>query len=388
MARQHTVENKRVDRLSTRRDRNVNAWTRIFEDERLTHQLMAAQQPVAVLSQMDTATRGEAVRGLNRHAGNQAVQRMLAGDDVGGQAAAIQRAPTDEEDEKTFFGNLAGTLDVAKNVLGMGDDNVMDSLKGLGPAFDILGETAGRAGKGQGLWESLGGGLTKGLTTGLLNTKLPEDIAKAVPSDLMPALGKPGDVLGMVEKNAKASSGLGLAGSALKLMGGIAGEKGPTSDFTLQDAGEYADVGSKVINPKELATQGIQEGMMGWYNLAQAGADYATTGSTKSLLDLGESNLRGDTGPITQGYSMIAEVIGGAATGDWGGLDRIGSLASKGELGALPKLGSWLGDKTYDLVESMPEIGEKVKDLGGKALGVPSKIGGKLGDWAWELLND
>jgi hypothetical protein len=91
--------------------------------------------------------------------------------------------------------------------------------------------------------------------------------------------------------------------------------------------------------------------MQGLYNTAQSTADWISTGSTGKFLQQGEDQLKGKTGPITQGYSMIANLVGSAATGDYSEMDRIGSMSAKGELGALPKLGSKLGDATYDISE-------------------------------------
>ncbi len=87
-------------------------------------------------------------------------------------------------------------------------------------------------------------------------------------------------------------------------------------------------------------------------NTSQGVAEWALGGGTGALLQQGEDQLKGKSGTITQGYQMIANLVGGAATGTLGEeATRIGSMADKGQLGALPLLGSKLGDVAYDVSE-------------------------------------
>jgi hypothetical protein len=302
-----------------------------------------------LLGRADPATQLQAASQLQQTSGNRVAQRMLDRDRVSDREHSqpvIDRQISEEE--QGFLGNLGGVMDVAKNALSLGEDSVIGDLPGLGIGMDALGEVLGRGSRGEGGAEAVGGGLTKGLTSYMLNESE--------------------DAFSGVEANKGVSGGLGLLGSGLKAIGGIRGEQ-PSSEFGFTDYGEYADILGKMVNPKELATQGVQEGMMNWYNLAQGGADYFATGQTDALEQMGEEQLKGSVGPITQGYSMLANLAGSAAIGDYSEMYRISDMADKGELGSLPKLGSWLGDEWYDIINRPGGFGASM---------------GEIGDFMWE----
>lgn len=214
---------------------------------------------------------------------------------------------------------------------------------GFGVGLESLSEVMKRGGKGQGTGEVVGGGLVKALMSGLLKGSGPKVALESI-----------GDKKGLLRTlksiGAKKdlSSTLGIGGGALKMLGGMLGEtKGPK--IGVGDAGEYAGTLANLVNPENMAKQGIQEGTMDLYNTLQSGGDWLATGNTAKFKEQGESQLKGDSGSITRGWSMIANVIGSVVTGDSSEMDRIGKMADKGELGALPKLGSKLGDKLADL---------------------------------------
>jgi hypothetical protein len=318
----------------------------------------AELNPTAVastLSVIDAATRAQAAGQLQQQQGNAFIQRVLHADQAPTQTTPVSVVARATE-EQGFLEQLGSTLDLAKNVLAQGKDSIIGSVPGMELAFGAIGEMLGRGGRGESTTEAVGGGLTKALAEGL---------------SVKPLEG--------FTRGSRLSGGLGLAGSAMKFLGGILGEKKPSPEIGLTDVGEYADIASNVVNPKALVQQGITEGMMGWYNLAQAGSDLLAAGSTDKFLKLGEEQLKGATGPITQGYSMIANVIGSAVTGDWSEINSIGEVASKGALGGLPKLGSKLGDAVFELVH-----GETGKKLGSAMSGVGAAVGGvtsKAWDW-------
>ena len=327
---------KREEEIKTRRDlETLGVWSP-------TH-------VSSLLNQADPATRARATSQLQQTSGNRVTQRMLDPEAVNIRKPShptINRQVSEEE--QGFLGNLGGVMDVAKNAMSIGEDSVIGDLPGLGIGMDAIGEVLGRGNRGEGGAEAVGGGLTKGLTSYMLDQS--------------------SEAFSGVEANKGASGGLGLLGSGLKALGGILGEQ-PGREFGFTDYGEYADVLGKMVNPKELAAQGVQEGMMNWYNLAQGGADYFATGQTDALEQMGEEQLKGSVGPITQGYSMLANLAGSAAIGDYSEMYRISSMAEQGELGSLPKLGSWLGDEWYDIINRPGGFGASM---------------GEIGDFIWE----
>ena len=90
--------------------------------------------------------------------------------------------------------------------------------------------------------------------------------------------------------------------------------------------------------------------MAGAYDTLRSAADSIAMGTADPFLDQGERQLKNSSNPITQGWSLVANAIGSAITGDNREMNRIGDMADKGEMGVLPKLGSWLGAKVFDLV--------------------------------------
>ena len=256
--------------------------------------------------------------------GNHAVQRSIQRP---APLTAVQRASelTPEEVEKSM-GKLTGTMNFGKRLsqtlLGS------DLPRGFGIGMDMAGEFLNRGGKGQGTWEALGGSLTKGLASGFTGSGMFKD-----------AVGKSSPGVGVA----------GLVGSGMKVLGSMLGEK--SEDIGFGDVGDYISTGGTLSSGPALAAQGVQEGLMGLYNTAQSAGDWLAGGGTDKFLQQGEDQLKGKSGSITQGYSMIANLIGSVATDDYSEMYRIGNLADKGKLGALPQLGSKLGDWTYNVSE-------------------------------------
>jgi hypothetical protein len=261
---------------------------------------------------------------MQRTHGNRAVQRTIQRLPAVQQPAA--NTTVDPEEVEKAIGNITGTMDFGKQAseMWLGDD----LPGGFGIGMDMTGEMMNRGASGQGFWESMGGGLTKALTTGLTGSDMWKN-----------AVGESGKGVNIT----------GLVGSGMKLLGSMLGEK--DEDIGVGDVGEYVSTGGTLASGPALAAQGVQEGLMGLYNTAQSTGDWLAGGGTDKFLKQGEDQLKGKSGSITQGYSMIANLIGSAATGDYSEMNRIGSMANRGELGALPQLGSKLGDWTYNISE-------------------------------------
>jgi len=271
-----------------------------------------------------SALRSASLLGKQRIHGNHAVQRSIQRP---APQTAVQRASelSPEEIEKSM-GKLTGVMNFGKRASQMMLGS--DLPKGFGIGMDMVGEFMNRGGRGQDTWEALGGGLTKGLAGGLTGS----DMFKGVAGKSSPGVGV-----------------AGLVGSGMKVLGSMLGEK--SEDIGFGDVGDYISTGATLSSGPALAAQGVQEGLIGLYNTAQSTGDWLAGGGTGKFLQQGEDQLKGKSGTITQGYSMIANLIGSAATGDYSEMHRIGSLADKGKLGALPQLGSKLGDWTYNISE-------------------------------------
>jgi hypothetical protein len=253
--------------------------------------------------------------------GNRAVQRALQ---------RVQDKP-DQDALLQVVENINSTVEFAKNVAGMALGESMP--RGIGIGGDVLGEMMKRSAGGQGRWENLGGTLTRGLGALFGESKAFEK-----------AVGASGTGFNVAS----------LIGSGMKMLGALTGEK--ESEIGVGKVGEYVSTGATLASAPSLVKQGVQEGVMGLYNTAQGVADWAAGGGTDKLLQQGEEQLKGKSGSITQGYSMIANLAGAAATGSFGReANRIGEMADKGQLGALPLLGSKLGDKMFNLIGPAPK---------------------------------
>ncbi len=270
--------------------------------------------------------RASLMRSAQESVGNHATHRVI-GHAASATLPSVQRKPDPNREEiEKAMGNLTSTMDFSKGAseMWLGDD----LPGGFGIGMDMMGEFIGRGGSGQGMGEAIGGGLTKGLTSGFTGSDMFEAAAGKV---------------------SKGSTIAGLVGSGMKMLGGRMGES--DADMGVGDMGEYVSTGATLASGPALAAQGVSEGLMGLYNTTQSGADMLAGGGTDKFLKQGEDQLKGKSGSITQGYSMLANLAGSAATGDYSEMHRIGSLADKGELGALPQLGSKTGDWTYNVSE-------------------------------------
>jgi hypothetical protein len=275
----------------------------------------------------NTPVRASLMQRAQQMKGNHATGHAIAQNASATRLPSVQRAPDpNREDIEKAMGNLTGTMDFGKSAseMWLGDD----LPGGFGIGMDMFGEMINRGGSGQGFGEAVGGGLTKALGSGFTGS----DLFKTA-----------------VGETSKGSSIAGLVGSGMKMLGGWMGEK--DEDMGVGDMGEYVGTAGTLASGPALAAQGVQEGLMGLYNTAQSTGDWLAGGGTDKFMKQGEDQLKGKGGSITQGYSMIANLIGSVATGDYSEMDRIGHMSEKGELGALPQLGSKLGDWTYNVSE-------------------------------------
>ena len=282
----------------------------------------------SMLSGVDDAARVQAINHLQQQQGNAFVQRVLN--------------DSDEETQQEFLGNTGNVLDLSQKALDVGEKGVLSDMPGMGIVFDALSEMSGRGSGGENISETIGGGLTKAVGSGLGLQKGPKSALEGI------------------ARNKGLSGVLGIFGDVLKLAGGK--QQGP--EIGLADVGEYVDVGSKLLNPKELVQQGITEGFGGLHDLFQGGASWLATGSTEKLSKLREKQLKGEGGSITQGYSMIASTLGSMLTGDHKDINLISDLSKAGKLGSLPKLGSHLGNEWADLTHRPGGFGATMKEVG------------------------
>jgi len=264
---------------------------------------------------------------------------------VGTTVTSIQRQEDEEKQMQDTLSSASSTIGLASSILSQGENSIMDDTPGIGVGYGAIGEALSRGGRGESVYESVGGGLTSALTSGLLHMAGPKQALKTVTG------------------SDRLSGGAGLMGSALKFLGTVTGEKS-SSEFGLNDAGEYVDLLSKAASPTELAKQGISEGFMGIYNLAQAGGKSIAEGSTDPFIGLNDKNLKGETGPVTQGYSMIANAVGSAVTGDDTEMNHISDKAHSGDLGALPKLGDKIGEDWGEMANRPGGLGASFQEMG------------------------
>jgi len=248
-----------------------------------------------------------------------------------GAVVAMQERTTEEE----LFGLGKGLTDLFKSGFGTvkSVDETLDEAdqlfggargtKFVGPGFGALGEFFGRLSEGEGALSALGGGGMQGVTS------LGVD-------QLMPASG------------GLKSSGAGLAGSFLKLFGGIAGDTALGDALT--GSGVAVDYGVKAANPTMLAQQSTTEGIMSTYDTLMAGGETLLTGETTAFEDLYEKNLTGKSGDVIQGYTFIGEGLSSLATGDTSNLYELSDRAGRGELGPLAEFGDWLGGKAFEVL--------------------------------------
>lgn len=253
-----------------------------------------------------------------------------------GSVIATKGKTTEEE----LFGLGKGLTDLFKSGFGTiksvdetleEADQLFGGARGtkfVGPGFGALGEFFGRLSEGEGALSALGGGGVQGVTS------LGVD-------QLMPASG------------GLKSSGAGLAGSFLKLFGGIAGE-GTLGDV-LTGSGVAVDYGVKAANPTMLAQQSTTEGIMSAYDTLMAGGETLLTGETTAFEDLYEKNLTGKSGDVIQGYTFIGEGLSSLISGDTSNLYDIAERADRGELGPLAEFGSSLGDEMVDVFGPAPD---------------------------------
>ena len=102
--------------------------------------------------------------------------------------------------------------------------------------------------------------------------------------------------------------------------------------------------------PGSMGPQLITAGARSYYNLIDA----ALTGDTKGLERMAGDLRKGSLGTPLQGISQVAEGIADLAAGD-DPTEVFERLAEEGKGTAAYRVGSFLGDKTYDLVEWISE---------------------------------
>lgn len=110
-------------------------------------------------------------------------------------------------------------------------------------------------------------------------------------------------------------------------------------------AADILDVASK-MSRLGLVGQGIVEGFTGMFDLVYI---VANNGFDEEKLEkMRQNQIKGDYGPITQGYSILAALISSLALKDAREMEEISLKAGRGELGTLPEIGDKLGIVAYD----------------------------------------
>ncbi|NJL15710.1 MAG: hypothetical protein HC913_23710 [Microscillaceae bacterium] len=242
------------------------------------------------------------------------------------QARPLQRAKgtenTDEEEKnKARITNYSNVADLGKNIsaemeeLSKSDDKFDIKLAKNG--FGFLTEFCKKIQSGASFTESVGFALLKlGIdhATGIDNFK---------------------KIIGGKSPNGK----LGILVTSLKAFG-------------YQKAADILDVASK-MSRQGLVGQGIVEGFTGFYDLIYNIRD------EKKLEEMRQNQIKGDYGPITQGYSLLAALISSLALGDAREMEVIVQKAGRGELGTLPQIGDRLGLVAY---EAQARVSETLKN--------------------------
>lgn len=229
-------------------------------------------------------------------------------------ASLIQREEKKETPEqkesKEKLGNISNVTDIGKNISAeIEDANISTDKFNIALAkngFGFLTEFSKKMQNGASFDEAVLGALLKvGIdhTTG-------SDKFKAIVKGKSP--------------NGK----LGILVSTLKTFG-----------YT--KAADILDIASK-MSSRGLVGQGIVEGFTGLFDLIYSGGD------EEKLEKMRKNQIKGDYGPITQGYSILAALISSLALRDAREMEEISSKAGRGELGTLPEIGDKLGSVVYD----------------------------------------
>ena len=298
----------------------------------LDGQLLLAHELAHVVQHSNQTITGEAM--VTEPGQRQEMEAWAAATDVlGGASPTIQHPSTaliarsTDEEIAGVLANLVGFHDKGLGFLKDIDEALPEDaqyLQGSGPeymgtVFDAFGEGLGRYSEGQ-RWNAFGGMTARGGISALSQTQA----------------YKQG--VGHLGGFSRTGSGLGVVGSVLGMMG-------------LSEEADIVNATASLVNPKALVGQGITEGMMSTYDTGVATVDMLMSGDTSQFQDLAERNLKGDSGQIIQGYSMMGEV-GSELLFE----RRLGSRSSEiarrsasGELGGLPKVGAKLGDWMYDV---------------------------------------
>lgn len=310
--------------------------------------------------------------GVAEREADAAASQAIAGSPVQVQAspdASVAREPEEKDNENKEIGELFESITRTLNTELKGlkltsfNPEALEHAEHMGIGIESVGDFFSRRARGEGVAQSAGGGGLTALVGGLLEGEGSKDALKAV------------------KGNEGLSNGLGFAGSALKFIGALTGEKeGP--NIGLGDVGTYLDTASQFANPEELAKQGIKEGIGDLYTTSWNLADWARTGKSDKLIAQNRSQLMNGSNPITQGYSAIANVIGAGITGDTSELDDYVDAAQEGKAGPLAKLGVKIGDLAFDTTHQY--IPHAIDWLGDKASGAGSWLADKWSgaeDW-------
>lgn len=229
----------------------------------------------------------------------------------------VQRNPKDKKKQQQQFDTLSKGSDLVKNTADQVSDSSkhVQNAKGAARGANFLAEYANRRAKGQSKTQALMGGLQK---VGL-DVFTGGDLFKKA--------------IGGKAPNAK----IGWLVAGMKMMG-------------YNEAADIIDVASK-LSRQGLVGQGIIEGFTGGFDLIYN----SITQGEKGLEKQRQGQLKGDYGPITQGYSMLAALVVGISLNDFSEMYKLSDLASQGKLGTLAKVGDRLGAGTHDAVTRLQE---------------------------------
>jgi len=228
----------------------------------------------------------------------------------------------EQTEGKSTLEGMSNWSDLLKNAMGVYEDKTDEQdPKALGKAkfaknaMGFLSEFAKRRAKGESVTQAASGGFLK------------------IGIDAVT-----GSEIFLKQIKGKASGGkAALLASGLKALG-------------FNRAGDIVDLASK-MSRSGLVGQGIQEGFTGLFDLIYN----AALGKPGAVADMQDQQVKGDYGPITQGYAMVALLISDAALGDFSASYQMLEKAGRGELGTLAQIGDRLGAATFDAQQRLGE---------------------------------